>query len=219
MIREASTTMNAPRVLVGLIGFYPFVKGYPLGSDFVGRLKAPPWPDDAFTEEMNWGPVAIVQDLEARAAVPERVVLVTAVDRGLAPGSVHCRRWMGGAIDMQELQARMFEAVTGVIHVDNLLAIGEHFGVWPDEVITVEVHLHHASVGDYILDARAGCENSLSEAGAEAQLSKLVDRTRQAVLQGPAAISDLQELHANELVPVGDFCRNETTSGAIVYRH
>lgn len=219
MTPEATTTMNAPRVLVGLIGFYPFVESYPLGTAFVDRLKAPPWPKDACIQEMNWGPVAIVQDLEARASRPERVVLVTAVDRGLPAGTIQCRRWMGGPMDTQELQARMFEAVTGVIHVDNLLAIGQHFGIWPDEVITVEVHLHHASVGDYVLDAQAGGENRLSEAEAEVQLSELVERTRQAVWQGPTAIGDLQALHTHELVPVGDFCQNDTTSGATVYRH
>ena len=122
------------RTIVGIVGYYGFVRGYPLGPELMERLHALAWPDDVDIREMNWGPVAIVQDFQAQAEKPQRVVLVGALDRGLADGTVSCRRWTGGALDLDAVQRRMFEAVTGVISLDNLLVIGAQFGIWTTDL-------------------------------------------------------------------------------------
>lgn len=139
------------RVIVGIVGYYGFVRGYPLGPELMERLHALPWPRDTEIREMNWGPVAIVQDFQAAADKPERVVLVGALDRGGADGSVSCRRWAGGALDAVAVQRRMFEAVTGVISLDNLLVIGEQFGIWPETTYTVELQWPESGLGDLVL--------------------------------------------------------------------
>lgn len=139
------------RTIIGIVGYCGFVRGYPLGPDLMERLHALTWLNDVEIREMNWGPVAIVQDFQAQATPPERVVLVGAVDRGLSDGSVSCRRWAGGALDLAAVQRRMFEAVTGVIGLDNLLVIGTQFGIWPAETFTVELQWPESGLGDLVL--------------------------------------------------------------------
>ena len=139
------------RVVIGIVGYYGFVRGYPLGPELMERLNALAWPDGVEIREMNWGPVAIVQDFQAQTDRPGRVVLVGALDRGQPEGRVSCRRWAGGAIDLAAVQRRMFEAVTGVISVDNLLVIGAHFGVWPEETFSVELQWPDSGLGDLVL--------------------------------------------------------------------
>ena len=140
------------RTIIGIVGYYGFVRGYPLGPELMERLRALPWPSGVDIREMNWGPVAIVQDFQASDDKPERVVLVGSLDRGLATGTVSCRRWVGGLLDVSVVQRRMFEAVTGVISLDNLLVIGAHFGVWPASTFTVELQWPEAGISDLVLD-------------------------------------------------------------------
>ena len=140
------------RTIIGIVGYYGFVRGYPLGPELMERLRALPWPSGVDIREMNWGPVAIVQDFQASDDKPERVVLVGSLDRGLATGTVSCRRWVGGLLDVSVVQRRMFEAVTGVISLDNLLVIGAHFGVWPLSTFTVELQWPEAGISDLVLD-------------------------------------------------------------------
>ncbi len=139
------------RTLVGIVGYYGFVRGYPLGPELMERLSALSWPGEVEIVEMNWGPVAIVQDFQARPDKPDKVVLVGALDRGLAQGAVSCRRWTGGALDPAAVQRRMFEAVTGVISLDNLLVIGAQFGIWPEPTFTVELQWPESGLGDLVL--------------------------------------------------------------------
>ena len=136
------------RTVIGIVGYYGFVRSYPLGPELMERLQAQAWPQETEIREMNWGPVAIVQDFQAEATKPGCVVLVGALDRGLALGTVSCRRWAGGTLDSAAVQRRMFEAVTGVVSMDNLLVIGAQFGVWPAETFTVELQWPDSGLGD-----------------------------------------------------------------------
>ena len=68
-----------------------------------------------------------------------RIVLFASVERGREPGEVSCYRWPGDLPDAEEIQQRVGEAVMGVISLDNLLIIGGHFGVFPPDVVVVEV--------------------------------------------------------------------------------
>jgi hypothetical protein len=142
-------------VVVGIVGYYGFVRGYPLGPELLERLHAMELPGDVDIREMNWGPVAIVQDFQVQARLPDRVVLVGALDRGLAHGSVTARHWVAGPLDVDHVQRRMFEAVTGIVSLDNLLVIGSHFGIWPDETYTVELQWPDSGLGDLVLDEAA----------------------------------------------------------------
>ena len=195
------------RAIIGIVGYYGFVRGYPLGPELMERLNALAWPAGVEIREMNWGPVAIVQDFQASADQPERVVLVGALDRGLEAGSVSCRRWAGGALDAAAVQRRMFEAVTGVISLDNLLVIGAQFGVWPDETYTVELQWPESGLGDLVLgeielDRGRGQvigERPLSPDN-ERIVQRLVDAVRTLALD--AAPRGAQPLTLEQLTPV-----------------
>jgi hypothetical protein len=146
----------APRALLGIVGYAPVPEGYPLGPDLLARLQHEGWGDVSTTiEPMGWGALHIVQALQANATPYDRVVLIGAVQRGGAPGVVTAGRWAGGTMAVAALQDRVFEAVTGVVSLDNLLAIGEHFAVWPREVFTVEIELHPAAFGAMVMATTA----------------------------------------------------------------
>jgi hypothetical protein len=195
------------RTLVGIVGYYGFVRGYPLGPDLMERLRALRWPDGVEVREMNWGPVAIVQDLQALDQLPTRVVLVGARDRGWPPGTVRSRHWQGGALEPAAVQRRMFEAVTGVISLDNLLVIGAQFGVWPEQTFTVELQWPESGIGDLVLEeldqlrgtGRVVGEQPLSAAN-EQLVQCLVQSVRELTLD--EAPRGVQSLSSEQLTPV-----------------
>ena len=193
--------------VIGIVGYYGFVRGYPLGPELMERLQAMPWPDGVEIREMNWGPVAIVQDFQAQPRKPERVVLVGALDRGMAEGTVSCRRWAGGTLALDAVQRRMFEAVTGVISLDNLLVIGAHFGVWPAQTYTVELQWAESGLGDLVLgeiELIRGSGQVLGERPLTPEndhiVQRLIDAVRTLALDNPPL--DVQPLAVEQLTPV-----------------
>lgn len=214
-------------VVIGIVGYCQFIRGYPLGPELMARLRAGPWPQPVDIREMNWGPIAIVQDLQASAEKYDRVILVGAVDRGLAPGTVSCRRWSGRVQDAFVVQRRVFEAVTGVISVDNLLVIGAHFGVWPDQLITVEVQLSQSSLGDFVLaEIEAGRQAGQTAVIGERALTpgclelveRIVEISRSAVLDGAAAAQEVVSLAAAQLTHVAPVCHYDFTDDGRHFR-
>ena len=195
------------RTIIGIVGYYGFVRGYPLGPELMERLRARALPADIEVREMNWGPIAIVQDLQAQAEKPARVVLVGALDRGRDAGAVSCRRWVGGTLAAAAVQRRIFEAVTGVISLDNLLVIGAQFGVWPAQTFTVELQWPESGLGDLVLgeielDRGAGQvvgERPLSPDN-ERIVQRLVDAIHALALDG--APPGMQALAVDQLTPV-----------------
>lgn len=207
------------RVVIGLVGYYQFLRGYPIGPDLKERLEAVVWHDNEVTlKEMNWGPIAIVQDFQANPEQLDRIVLVTAIDRGLKHGTVSCRRWTGGKLDVMEVQSRVFEAVTGVINLDNLLVIGEHFGIWPEELITIELQLEDKAFGELVMDEleinRDSAEGSIvGENPLAPEMEKFVEcvfeYTRQAALSGTAGLPEVLPLSIDQLSPLSEMCHNQ----------
>ena len=195
------------RAIIGIVGYYGFVRGYPLGPELMERLNALAWPDGVEIREMNWGPVAIVQDFQASADKPDRVVLVGALDRGLEPGIVSCRRWAGGTLDTTAVQRRMFEAVTGVISLDNLLVIGAQFGVWPEETFTVELQWPESGLGDLVL-GEIELDRGSGQVVGERPLSPDNDRIVQRLVEAIRTLTldgvprDVQPLTLDQLTPV-----------------
>src|SRR5262245_16793762 len=101
---------------------------------------------------MSWGPIHIVQRFQDSEAVrPERVVLVGAVSVSTEPGRVHAYRWLGGKLPINATQERVYEAVTGIIDIENTLAIGEYFGIWPDECFVVEADMPADTFGRLVM--------------------------------------------------------------------
>jgi hydrogenase maturation protease len=130
------------RVLFGGVGYRNLRDGS-LGPWVVDRLgeraKAGEMAaKEVEVEDVSYHPVGLSQNLEDRPAY-DRLVLVGAVQRGRLPGTVHAYRWNGELPDAGEVQARVSEAVTGVISVENTLVVCGALGGLPDDVRVVEV--------------------------------------------------------------------------------
>lgn len=190
-----------------------------MGPELVERLEKICWHElDVTIKEMNWGPIAIVQDLQASSIHYDRIILISAIDRKMQPGTVTCRHWLGGKLDNLAIQDRIFEAVTGVISLDNLLVIGEHFKVWPEELITIEIQLADTSFGDFVLseleinreagETRIVGENPLAP-DVEKLIENVVTMVREAVTKGVKGLSDVQPLGVEQLTPLTDVCHNQ----------
>ena len=206
------------RIALGLVGYNHFIRSYPLGPELKARLDAQQWRHQVDIREMNWGPVAIVQDFQASKVAYDRIVLIAAVQRGGEIGAVRCRQWIGGELDVMDIQNRMFEAVTGIISLDNLLVIGTHFKIWPQELVVIEVELPNDTVGTMILEeyeSQRNLESALAvgEASMGPDNRKILDRimacVQPAVDDGAAGMSDLPLLSAEDLSPLADVCHNQ----------
>ena len=125
-------------VLVSGIG-YSNLRDMSFGRVLLSDLAAMEWPAHVRVEDLNFGPIMILQWLEESPVKYERLVLVNAAKRGRAPGTLEVYRWHGQLPDEAEIQARVEEAVTGVIDMENMLVVCKHFGELPEEVVVVEV--------------------------------------------------------------------------------
>ena len=134
---RAQWDRRPPRILVAGVG-YTCLTDLSVGPALVERLQAQEWPDGVLVEDLSYGPIDVLFKLQA--SPPFRAaVFVTAASRGRAPGTLHRGTWTQASLPADELQARMAEAITGVISLDNLLHILNHFGTLPAEVVTFEV--------------------------------------------------------------------------------
>ncbi len=135
------------RILIAGVG-YPFLRDLSLGPVLVPELQGLEWPPGIEIDDWSIGPIALVQRLEERPGWYDRIVLFASVERGREPGRVSCYRWPGHLPDSEEIQQRVGEAVMGVISLDNLLIIGQHFGVFPPDIVVVEVEPKETGWGD-----------------------------------------------------------------------
>lgn len=124
------------RVLVGGVGYRNLRDGS-LGP-YLAEVLAERAPDGVEVEDLSYGPVAVSQNLRDRPPYA-RLVLVGAVRRGRLPGTIERYRWGGLLPPREEIQARVAEAVTGVISLDNLLIVCGALGALPADVRVVEV--------------------------------------------------------------------------------
>lgn len=131
---DASTT---PRLLVGGVG-YRLLRDLSFGPLLADRLAKDKWPDGVEIEDLSYGPIGVMHNLDSRPPY-DRIVLVGAVKRGRPPGDVLRYSWRRQLPDEEEIQARVAEAVTGVISLDNLLIIATYFGKLPHDVVVIEV--------------------------------------------------------------------------------
>jgi hydrogenase maturation protease len=124
------------RVLVGGVG-YRFLRDASIGPWVTERL-APRASGDVEVEDLSYHPIGFIHNLQERPAY-DRLVLIGAMQRGRPPGTVESYRWDGALPSDDEIQARVSEAVTGVISLDNLLIVSAALGELPDDVRVIEV--------------------------------------------------------------------------------
>jgi hypothetical protein len=126
--------------LIGIVGFSTLPVGFPLGPGLMTGLRARL--PGVQVENMTWGPMHVVQRFQQPDVPrPDRLVLIGAAAVCRSPGAIAVHRWAGGHLGEIEMQDRVYEAVTGVVDLENTLMIGTHFGIWPADVWTVEADL------------------------------------------------------------------------------
>ena len=137
-LARAVSMSEAKRVFIAGVG-YTNLRDLSVGPIVVPELQRLEWPGGVEIDDLSLGgPIAAVHRF--REAPPfDRVVLFGAVGRGRQPGLIYSYRWDGRLPDPEEIQMRVTEAVTGVISLDNLLIVGGYFGIWPPDVVLVEV--------------------------------------------------------------------------------
>lgn len=112
-------------------------------------------------DELNWGPVAVIQQFQAEAIPYQKVVLLCAIERPERQiGEITIFQWKGGLPDEEQIQACMGDAATGVISVENLLVLGQYFEIWKDEVYLIDVEPGSEIAGEQLT---AGMEQQIPE--------------------------------------------------------
>ena len=202
---------RAADVLIGIVGYSPVIDSYPLGPRLMDGLKARlENRHDIAVENMTWSPIHVVQRFQDEGAIrPKRVVLIGAAAISVAPGRVRGFRWAGGKVPGAAMQERIYEAVTGVVDLENTLIIGSHFDVWPDEVFCVEVDLPADTFGNMVIaDSLGEVANDDSGPGfsPSAVIAELVQAGLAFALDAPGQTA--QTKSASECAGIRPFIRN-----------
>lgn len=143
---EQADERAVPRTLIAGVG-YRNLRDLSAGNAVVDALLPLAWPPGVEVEDLSYGPMdAIFRLREARFA---RLIVVAGAARAWRlPGEVYRRRWRYEPESPEMVQARVAEAVTGVISLDNLLVICAHFAALPPEVIVIEIEPEDDSWGE-----------------------------------------------------------------------
>ncbi len=163
------------RTLIGGVGYW-YLRDGSLGPAVAAELGREIWPAEVSVEDLSYGPVAVMQRLQEMDPPFERLVLISAVRRGRTPGEVTAYRWDGRLPGAEEVQARVAEAVTGVIGLDNLLAVVGFFDALPAEVLVVEVEPEDEGWGERF------------SAAVEAARPHVIEIVRDLARRGPACL-------------------------------
>ena len=134
------------KILIAGVG-YRNLRDLSLGPVLTDRLSQDAWPQGVEVEDLSYGPIGVMHNLDERGPYA-RIIFVAGVRRDRQPGGMYCYRWEHQLPDPEEVQARVAEAVTGVISLDNLLIIATYFGKLPRDVRVIEVEAADASWGE-----------------------------------------------------------------------
>lgn len=141
-------------VLVGGVG-YRHLRDHSVGVVVSDRLEERAWPEHVRVQDLSFNPVAVSQQLQEELSADDVLVLVSAVGRGRAAGTVVAYRWDGELPGPERVQDAVAEAVTGVIALDNTLMVTRQFGGLPSDVVVVEIEPAEESFGDELSDTVA----------------------------------------------------------------
>ena len=146
------TKLQYKKVFIGTVG-YQILSNHSIGPILLPHLQKQDWPNGVTIDELNWGPIAVVQQFEALDIPYDRVILLTAIERPHRQiGEISVYQWLGKLPDEKQIQACVGDAATGVISVENLLVIGEYFKIWPQEVFLVDVEPGPEQAGEHLTE-------------------------------------------------------------------
>lgn len=127
------------KIFIGTVGYHN-LRNHSIGPALLPQLQKMKWAEGVDIDELNWGPIAVVQKFQSLPTPYERVILISALERpGRQIGDITVFQWQGKLPDEEMIQRCIGDAVTGVISVENLLIIGEYFKIWPKEIVVVDV--------------------------------------------------------------------------------
>jgi Ni,Fe-hydrogenase maturation factor len=170
------------RTLIGTVG-YQLLSNHSIGPVLLPQIKEMPWPENVEVEEMNWGPIAIVQYFQTLEIPFDKVVFLVALERPHREiGDINIYQWMGRLPSETQIQACIGDAATGVISVENLLVIGEFFKIWPKEVYLLDVEPGPEQAGEFLT-------NEIVE-----QVPIVLKKLNEIVLNGVASLESLYNL-------------------------
>ena len=206
-------------MMVGIVGYSAVVESYPLGPKLLEELESIFGDNpNVILENFTWSPVHIVQRLQGGEMTrPDRIVLVGLAAGSSKPGTVAVHRWVGGTQPEVKVQERIYEAVTGIVDLENTLMIGSYFNVWPDECLTVEADLAPDTFGRLVMaeNKNKDSEDELSrDLGYSpfAVRAQMVEAVRMLVLEGVQATGvKIAEKNADMLLPVRSFSETHAT--------
>lgn len=116
------------------------------GPVWIDRAAALDWPDHVVLDDYSFGAVAMVQQLQEAGF--ERALFVSAETRDRPPATLHLARYEPRREPPERIQAYIGEAGGGVVAIDLLLGIAEHFDALPPETWVLEVEPLDAGWGD-----------------------------------------------------------------------
>ncbi len=123
------------RILVAGVG-HRMWRDRSAGMDWMEQLRADVWPAHVVIDDFGFGAIAMMQRLEDERY--ERAIFLASETRNRAPGTLHVARFLPQSPSHELVHAHMHEAGGGVITIDTLLVIIEHFGVLPRETWIIE---------------------------------------------------------------------------------
>lgn len=157
--------VTAGGVLVGGVSEL-FQSDLDLGRLAVERLRADDLGHGVVVEDLHYGAVAVAQRLQELR--PDTLVLVSAVVRGRAPGTVGRRLVEPPQLAVEQVQAAVGGAVTGYVHPDLVVDVATALGALPGRTVAVEVEPARTGSGDGLSPlAAAGLEGALELVRAE----------------------------------------------------
>ena len=140
------------KVFIGTVGYHNLCN-HSIGSALLPQLQKMNWAPGVDVDELNWGPIAIVQKFQSFPTAYDCVILLSAIERpGRKIGDITVFKWMGKLPDEEMIQRCICDAVTGVISVENLLIIGEYFKIWPGETFFVDVEPGPEKAGEHFTE-------------------------------------------------------------------
>ncbi|CAN5717026.1 HyaD/HybD family hydrogenase maturation endopeptidase [soil metagenome] len=126
------------RSLIAGIG-YLHLSDSSVGVVAAKALQEETWPDNVVVQELSYGPIGVMHTINEVSPPYDRMILITAADFGARPPAMRWSRWSEPLPDADEVQARIGEALSGVVDWKNLLVILQQFGALPPEVFVIAI--------------------------------------------------------------------------------
>jgi hydrogenase maturation protease len=134
------------KVLIAGVG-HPNLKDLSFGQVLLAHLKTQDWLEEVDLENLSFGAIAVLQWFQDFPGRYQRVLFISAAERNREPGTLETYSWDFAPLDDLKVQECVAESVTGIISLDNLLVILQHFNVLPREVVVIEIEPVDSTIG------------------------------------------------------------------------